>query len=79
VALLSADLIDMDAVADAARESKPQLIIAGWSAYPRQLDFARFREIANEVGASLMVDMAHFAGLVSPRGFTRRRCRTPTS
>ena len=44
---------------------KPQLIIAGWSAYPRQLDFARFREIADEVGAYLMVDMAHFAGLVA--------------
>jgi glycine hydroxymethyltransferase len=58
-------LIDMDAVADAAREHKPQLIIAGWSAYPRQLDFARFREIADEVGAYLMVDMAHFAGLVA--------------
>ena len=55
-------LIDMDDVADAARERKPQLIIAGWSAYPRQLDFARFREIADEVGAYLMVDMAHFAG-----------------
>ena len=58
-------LIDMDAVADAARECQPQLIIAGWSAYPRQLDFARFREIADEVGAYLMVDMAHFAGLVA--------------
>ena len=58
-------LIDMDAVADAAREHRPQLIIAGWSAYPRQLDFARFREIADEVGAYLMVDMAHFAGLVA--------------
>ncbi|KAF0965258.1 serine hydroxymethyltransferase [Rhodococcus sp. T7] len=58
-------LIDMDAVAKAAREHRPQLIIAGWSAYPRQLDFARFREIADEVGAYLMVDMAHFAGLVA--------------
>ncbi|MEV4123418.1 serine hydroxymethyltransferase [Nocardia sp. NPDC049707] len=58
-------LIDMDEVARAARERKPQLIIAGWSAYPRHLDFARFREIADEVGAYLMVDMAHFAGLVA--------------
>ncbi|WP_092804779.1 serine hydroxymethyltransferase [Rhodococcus globerulus] len=58
-------LIDMDAVAKTAREYRPQLIIAGWSAYPRQLDFARFREIADEVGAYLMVDMAHFAGLVA--------------
>jgi glycine hydroxymethyltransferase len=58
-------LIDMDEVASAAREHRPQLIIAGWSAYPRHLDFARFREIADEVGAYLMVDMAHFAGLVA--------------
>ena len=58
-------LIDMDAVADLAREHRPHLLLAGWSAYPRQLDFARFREIADEVGAILMVDMAHFAGLVA--------------
>jgi glycine hydroxymethyltransferase len=58
-------LIDMDEVAAAAREHRPQLIIAGWSAYPRQLNFVRFREIADEVGAYLMVDMAHFAGLVA--------------
>ncbi|HET7742672.1 MAG TPA: serine hydroxymethyltransferase [Mycobacterium sp.] len=58
-------LIDMDEVAAAAREHRPQLIIAGWSAYPRQLDFVRFREIADDVGAYLMVDMAHFAGLVA--------------
>ncbi len=57
--------IDMDEVAAIARERKPKMIIAGWSAYPRQLDFARFREIADEVGALLMVDMAHFAGLVA--------------
>ncbi|MEB3372278.1 serine hydroxymethyltransferase [Saccharopolyspora mangrovi] len=57
--------VDMDEVARLARESKPQLIVAGWSAYPRQLDFKRFREIADEVGAYLMVDMAHFAGLVA--------------
>ncbi|MDQ6657828.1 MAG: serine hydroxymethyltransferase [Actinomycetota bacterium] len=57
--------IDMDAVAKLARDHRPKLIIAGWSAYPRQLDFARFRQIADEVGAFLMVDMAHFAGLVA--------------
>ncbi len=58
-------LIDMDEVARLARESKPKVIVAGWSAYPRQLDFARFRAIADEVGAYLWVDMAHFAGLVA--------------
>ncbi len=58
-------LIDMDEVARLAREHRPKLLLAGWSAYPRQLDFARFREIADEVGALLMVDMAHFAGLVA--------------
>ena len=58
-------LIDMNEVAAAAREHRPQLIIAGWSAYPRPLDFAAFREIADEVGAYLMVDMAHFAGLAA--------------
>jgi glycine hydroxymethyltransferase len=57
--------IDMDEVARLAKEHQPKLIIAGWSAYPRHLDFARFREIADEVGAYLMVDMAHFAGLVA--------------
>lgn len=58
-------LIDMDAVRAAALEHKPTVIIAGWSAYPRQLDFAAFRAIADEVGAKLWVDMAHFAGLVA--------------
>jgi glycine hydroxymethyltransferase len=58
-------VIDMDEVARIAREQRPKLLLAGWSAYPRQLDFARFREIADEVGALLMVDMAHFAGLVA--------------
>jgi glycine hydroxymethyltransferase len=58
-------LIDMDEVARIARERRPKLLLAGWSAYPRVLDFARFREIADEVGALLMVDMAHFAGLVA--------------
>ena len=57
--------IDMDEVARIARARRPKLLLAGWSAYPRQLDFARFREIADEVGALLMVDMAHFAGLVA--------------
>jgi glycine hydroxymethyltransferase len=57
--------IDMDELAKLAEETKPKLILAGWSAYPRQLDFARFREIADSVGALLMVDMAHFAGLVA--------------
>jgi glycine hydroxymethyltransferase len=58
-------LVDMDEVARLAREHRPQLIIAGWSAYPRQLDFAAFRAVADEVAALLMVDMAHFAGLVA--------------
>jgi glycine hydroxymethyltransferase len=57
--------IDLDEVERLAREHRPQLIIAGWSAYPRHLDFARFRRIADEVGAYLLVDMAHFAGLVA--------------
>ena len=58
-------LIDFDEVESLAREHKPQLIIAGGSAYPREIDFARFRKIADEVGAFYMVDMAHFAGLVA--------------
>jgi glycine hydroxymethyltransferase len=57
--------VDMDEVADLAREYRPKMIIAGWSAYPRQLDFPAFRRIADETGALLMVDMAHFAGLVA--------------
>ncbi|SCK35502.1 serine hydroxymethyltransferase [Streptomyces sp. WMMB 714] len=57
--------VDMDEVERLAREHRPQMIIAGWSAYPRQLDFAAFRRVADEVGALLMVDMAHFAGLVA--------------
>ena len=57
--------IDMDAVAETARREKPKMIVAGWSAYPRHLDFAAFRAIADEVGALLFVDMAHFAGLVA--------------
>jgi glycine hydroxymethyltransferase len=58
-------LVDMDEVATLAAENRPKMIVAGWSAYPRQLDFAAFREIADSVGALLMVDMAHFAGLVA--------------
>ena len=58
-------LIDFDEVAELARKHKPRLIIAGGSAYPRIIDFARFREIADTVGAYFMVDMAHFAGLVA--------------
>jgi glycine hydroxymethyltransferase len=58
-------VIDMDEVARIAREHQPKMIVAGWSAYSRQLDFPRFREIADEVGAYLFVDMAHFAGLVA--------------
>jgi len=58
-------LIDMDEVARLAKEHRPKVIIAGGSAYPRIIDFRRFREIADEVGAYLMVDMAHFAGLVA--------------
>ncbi|MEY9847023.1 serine hydroxymethyltransferase [Streptacidiphilus sp. MAP5-3] len=58
-------LVDMAEVERLAKEHRPKLIIAGWSAYPRQLDFAEFRRIADEVGALLMVDMAHFAGLVA--------------
>src|SRR5215218_10370533 len=58
-------LIDMDEVERIAHERKPQLILAGWSAYPRFLDFERFRAIADAVGAHLLVDMAHFAGLVA--------------
>ena len=57
--------IDMDEVLQLAKQHRPKVIIAGGSAYPRILDFRRFREIADEVGAWLMVDMAHFAGLVA--------------
>ncbi|CAH0249404.1 Serine hydroxymethyltransferase 2 [Agrobacterium fabrum] len=58
-------LIDMEKVREKALETKPKLIVAGASAYPRQIDFAGFREIADEVGAYLMVDMAHYAGLIA--------------
>ncbi|WP_054952137.1 serine hydroxymethyltransferase [Flaviflexus massiliensis] len=58
-------LIDMDEVEETTLKEKPKLIVAGWSAYPRHLDFERFRKIADQVGAYLWVDMAHFAGLVA--------------
>jgi glycine hydroxymethyltransferase len=60
-----AGYVDMDEVSALAKEHQPKLIIAGWSAYPRHLDFAEFRRIADETGAYLLVDMAHFAGLVA--------------
>jgi glycine hydroxymethyltransferase len=63
-------LLDYDAVAAKAREFKPLIIVAGYSAYPRRVNFAKMREIADEVGATLMVDMAHFAGLVAGKVFT---------
>jgi glycine hydroxymethyltransferase len=58
-------LVDMEEVERLAQEHRPKLIVAGWSAYPRQLDFAAFRQIADASGTRLMVDMAHFAGLVA--------------
>jgi glycine hydroxymethyltransferase len=58
-------LIDMENVREVALETRPKLIIAGASAYPREIDFAAFRAIADEVGAYLMVDMAHYAGLIA--------------
>ena len=75
--------IDMDQVATLAREHKPTLIIAGGSAYPRQIDFAAFRAIADEVGAYLLVDMAHFSGLVAaglhPSPFPHAHVATTTT
>src|SRR5579872_621044 len=59
------ELIDYDEVRSLAREHKPKMIIAGASAYPRTMEYAQFREIADEIGAPLMVDMAHIAGLVA--------------
>lgn len=63
-------LIDYDKLLADAREFKPLIIVAGYSAYPRRVNFARMREIADEVGATLFVDMAHFAGLVAGKVFT---------
>src|SRR6188472_402433 len=64
------ELLDYDALAAAAREFKPLILVGGYSAYPRRINFAKLREIADEVGATLMVDMAHFAGLVAGKVFT---------
>ncbi|MEO1651581.1 MAG: serine hydroxymethyltransferase, partial [Pseudomonadota bacterium] len=76
-------VIDMDAVAEMARETKPKLIMAGGSAYARTWDFKRFREIADEVGAYLQVDMAHFSGLVAaglhPSPFPHAHVATTTT
>ncbi|MBO6825719.1 MAG: serine hydroxymethyltransferase [Sneathiella sp.] len=76
-------LVDFDEVRALAQEHKPALIVAGGSAYPRHLDFAKFREIADEVGAYLMVDMAHFAGLVAagvhPSPFPHAHIATTTT
>ncbi|MEJ7794546.1 MAG: glycine hydroxymethyltransferase [Nocardioides sp.] len=63
-------LLDYDVVRAKAREFQPLILVAGYSAYPRRVDFAKMREIADEVGAVLMVDMAHFAGLVAGKVFT---------
>ena len=62
-------LLDYDAVAAQAREFKPLILVAGYSAYPRRINFAKMRQIADDVGAVLMVDMAHFAGLVAGKVF----------
>ncbi|MFF5227490.1 glycine hydroxymethyltransferase [Dactylosporangium sp. NPDC000521] len=63
-------LLDYDALRETAREFRPMIIVGGYSAYPRKVNFATLREIADEVGATLMVDMAHFAGLVAGKVFT---------
>ena len=80
---LSTGLIDYDQVEALAKEHKPQIIIAGGSAYSRHIDFARFRAIADEVGAYLWVDMAHFAGLVAggehPSPFPHAHVATSTT
>ena len=76
-------LIDFDEVERLARESRPKVIVAGGSAYPRMIDFARFRQIADEVGAYFVVDMAHFAGLVAagvhPSPFPHAHVATTTT
>ncbi|GAB3622869.1 glycine hydroxymethyltransferase [Mariniluteicoccus endophyticus] len=63
-------LLDYDLVREQVKEFKPLVLVAGYSAYPRRVNFAKMREIADEVGATLMVDMAHFAGLVAGKVFT---------
>jgi glycine hydroxymethyltransferase len=70
--------IDFDQVAALAREHKPKLIVAGASAYPREILHGKFAEIAEDVGAMLFVDMAHYAGLVAA-GLHDNQCRWPTS
>jgi len=72
------ELVDMDEVRALALEHRPKLIICGYSSYPRIVDFAAFREIADECGALLMADIAHIAGLVAA-GVHPNRCRTVTS
>ena len=69
--------VDYDAVARLAEEHKPKMIMAGFSAYSRRMDWQRFRDIADAVGAYLVVDMAHVAGLIAA-GFTPTRCRSRT-
>src|SRR3712207_3642092 len=66
----STGLLDYDALAVKAREFRPLVLVAGYSAYPRRVNFAKMREIADEGGALLIVDMAHFAGPVAGKGFT---------
>ena len=66
------NLLDYDHVRQRAREERPLLLIAGYSSYPRKINFRIFREIADEVGATFMVDMAHFAGLVAGQGLHGR-------
>jgi glycine hydroxymethyltransferase len=63
-------LLDFDAVRRQALEVRPRILLAGYSAYPRKINFAQFRELADEIGATFMVDMAHFAGLVAGKVFT---------
>ena len=69
-------LLDYEELERLARSEKPRMIIAGGSAYPRAIDFARIRRVADEVGAYFLVDMAHYAGLVAAGAVSRRRCRT---
>ena len=72
------EIIDMDKVRALAQEHRPKIILAGFTAYPRTIDFAAFREIADEVGAIFMVDASHFIGLVAGGAYPAR-CPTPTS
>ena len=64
---LESGIIDYDALEEAAKEFKPKLIIAGYSAYPRDLDYKRFRDICDKVGAYLHADMAHLSGLIAAK------------